>query len=247
MPHLPVRHLPMRPGEGIIGNMEGRDLARLCTCPLFSGMDPVELAKSLARLPHDTKTYPAGSIMLLGGCRYDSLRILIEGSAKAEMTSDEGKTVLVESFRAVEAIATGILFSPKGVLPVTVSAKEMCRVVSLPRDAVLTLCMLHKPVLEALLSDMGMRMGFLAERHRAVQFATLRERLADWLLRRAELAGSDEVHLESSKERLAELFGVARPSLSRELIAMRDKKLISFEGRTIRILDRNKLRELRSR
>lgn len=227
--------------------MDGHDLARLCTCPLFSSVEPRELAKSLESLPHDTKRFARGSIILLGGCRYESLRILLEGSAAAEMTSDEGKTVLVESFHAPEAIATGILFSPEGILPVTVGAREDCRVAAITRSAMLELCTRHRPVLEALLADMGRRIGFLAERHRAVQFATLRERLADWLVRRSELSGSREIRLESSKERLAEIFGVARPSLSRELIALRERGLVSFEGRSIRILDFQGLRKLRSR
>lgn len=227
--------------------MDGHDLARLCTCPLFSRIEPAELGKSLQPMPHEVRAYPEGSAILLGGCRYDALRILLSGRASAFMTSEDGKTVLVEGFRAPEAIATGILFSPEPVLPVTVQAGEDCRVATLPREVLLQLCMRFRPTLEALLSDMGARIGFLAERHRSVQFATLRERLADWLLRRRELSGSDRIHLESSKERLAELFGVARPSLSRELIALRDSGCIAFEGRTIDILDIRALQGLRAR
>jgi Mn-dependent DtxR family transcriptional regulator len=53
--------------------------------------------------------------------------------------------------------------------------------------------------------------------------------------------------LEASKERLASLFGVARPSLSRELGEMERRGLIRVEGREIAILDEQGLRELRSR
>lgn len=227
--------------------MDGHDLARLCTCPLFSRLEPPELERSLQGMPHEVRAYPEGAAILLGGCRYDALRILLTGRASAFMTSEEGKTVLVESFRAPEAIAAGILFSPDAVLPVTVQAGEECRVASLPRDVVLRLCMTFRPTLEALLADVGARVGFLAERHRSLQFATLRERLADWLLRRRELSGSDRIHLESSKERLAELFGVARPSLSRELIALRGMGCIAFGGRVIDILDVVALQRLRAR
>lgn len=45
---------------------------------------------------------------------------------------------------------------------------------------------------------------------------------------------------------LAELFGVARPSLSRELGEMEKRGYIAMGGRDIRILDREGLRSLRS-
>lgn len=44
--------------------------------------------------------------------------------------------------------------------------------------------------------------------------------------------------------RLAETFGVTRPSLSRELLAMADDGLIRVEGRKIKILAREELEAL---
>jgi CRP-like cAMP-binding protein len=40
-----------------------------------------------------------------------------------------------------------------------------------------------------------------------------------------------------SKQQFAEYIGVQRPSLSRELINMRDEGLIEFDRKTITILD----------
>jgi CRP-like cAMP-binding protein len=45
------------------------------------------------------------------------------------------------------------------------------------------------------------------------------------------------VRLDASKERLATLFGVARPSLSRELGELQRRGLVEVRGRTIAILD----------
>jgi len=226
--------------------MQLRDIARLAACPIFSGIEPGELAEGLAAIPHSLKSFAEKSVVLLAGCKYTSLHILIEGEAYAEMTSDEGKVVRVESFKAVEALASAILFTPEQTLPVSVEAKTDCRFVVIPKDGLLLLCMRHQPILEALLGEIGRRVDTLTEKLKAAQFITLREKIADWLLRRCELSGSTMVHLEASRERMAELFGVARPSLSRELGALGRAGMLKLSGRDIEVLDVVALRRLRN-
>lgn len=226
--------------------MQLRDIARLASCDIFAGIDPGELAKSLEEIPHSLKSFSEKSLILLSGCQYSSLYVLIEGEAFAEMTSDEGKIARVESFKAVEALATAILFSPRQILPVSVEAKTDCRFVTLPKEGLLNLCMRHKPLLEALLGEIGTRVDTLTERLKAAQFVSLREKLADWLLRRHELSGATTIHVEASRERMAELFGVARPSLSRELGALQRLGLLSLSGRDIELLDIGALRRIRN-
>ncbi|PKL06319.1 MAG: hypothetical protein CVV53_04910 [Spirochaetae bacterium HGW-Spirochaetae-9] len=226
--------------------MELRDIARLASCPMFSGVNPIDLAQTLASIPHSIRCFDENSVVFLSGCRYSSLYILIEGEAWAEMTSDEGKVVRVESFKAGESLAAAILFTEGQTLPVSVEAQKACRFVVIPKEGLLDLCMKHKAILEALLGEMGNRLSTLTDRLKAAQFISLREKLADWLLRRMELSGSPILHIEATRERMAELFGVARPSLSRELGALRHLGVIDFSGKEIRIVDARGLRRLRN-
>ena len=125
-------------------------------------------------------------------------------------------------------------------------AKGACRFAVIPREGLLALCMEHKAVLEALLAEVGARVQTLSEKLRASEFISLREKLADWLLRRAELSGSASVRMEATRERMAELFGVARPSLSRELGALRKLGILERSGKEIKIRDLAALRRLRN-
>jgi len=226
--------------------MQLRDIALLSSCRIFRGIEPQELSVSLSAIHYSLKIFDSNSIVLLAGCKYSSLHILIEGEAYAEMTSDEGKVVRVESFKAVEALAAAILFTGEQSLPVTVIAKTGCRFITLPKEGLLALCMKHKPILEALLGEIGGRVDTLTEKLRAAQFISLRQKLADWILRRRELSGSDTIRLEATRERFAELFGVARPSLSRELGALRRLGLLEFSGREIVVKDPVALRRIRN-
>ncbi len=239
--------------------MESRDLALLASAPLFSSIDVRELSLALTSLPHRIQSFDAGAVLLFAGSAYTELLVLLEGEVGAEMTNDEGKSFLVETIAAPGAVATAVLFAPGAILPVTVVARKAGRLVAIPRSSLLSLCTRFLPLLEALLSDMGGRLASLAEKLRAIQFASLRERLADWILRRLGLARASgaqaggqglgaisTIHLEASKERLASLFGVARPSLSRELGELERRGLIRVQGRSIEILDEPGLRSLRS-
>ncbi len=261
--------------------MDTRDIAKLATCSLFLAI-PVERFAELIRTARwQDHHYPKDSLILLQGCVYTSLYILIEGNAYAEMSDDEGRCMRVETFAPVEALASAVLFAPMPVLPVTVGAQTACRIISFPREELLRLCMSDTSILEACLSESGVRVQFLSERLRLTRFATLRQRIADWLLRKAQVsmvapdalegahtmpqgraAGTSagipatlhghsadlmvRVKVEPTFEKMADLMGVARPSLSRELSRMREEGLIDIEGRTIILQSLEALRRVRS-
>jgi CRP-like cAMP-binding protein len=218
--------------------MDRRDTAALAGSSLFEGIDVIELDALLGATAASLAEFREGELMLEALSAYDSLWILVEGRVAAEMRGSSGKTVRIETIEAPAPIASAILFAPTSLLPVSVSALSRVRVIRIPRDAVLTICQKSRAFLLNYLRDSGARIAAFSERFRLMQFASLGERLADWLLRQAERSGGDEVILPSSKERLAETFGVTRPSLSRGFGELARAGILAVEGRSVRILDR---------
>ena len=70
---------------------------------------------------------------------------------------------------------------------------------------------------------------------RATSCGSLRRKLAALLLEHRRPDGM--VSLAMNREQMADFLGVTRPSLSRELAAMRDEGLLQMEGRSIRVPD----------
>ena len=68
---------------------------------------------------------------------------------------------------------------------------------------------------------------------------SLKEKLAIYLLENADEKAC--VELSMNRENLADFLGVARPSLSRELMNMQKAGLIEVEKERIRICDREAL------
>ena len=234
--------------------MNDRDTARLALCDLFSNLPVERFAELAADLRWRDQWYRKGALILLQGCLYSSLYILVEGSAYAEMSDDEGRCMRVETFSPVESLASAVLFAPRPRLPVTVGAQSECHIFSLPKIDLIKISMRENSILEALLAENGTRIQFLSERLRLTRFATLRQRIADWLVRQAQsnLEGLPaqplkvlKAHVEPSFEKMADLMGVERPSLSRELSHMRDDGLIEIEGRTIYLKNYEVLKRIR--
>lgn len=240
--------------------MHSSDIARLGTAALFKATDIERLAELFRTARWQELRFQKGQLILLQGCIYTSLHILIEGNAWAEMSDEEGHCIRVETFSPVEALATAVLFSTRPVLPVTVGAQTDCRIIAFPKSEILNFCMKEPSILEACLADAGSRIQFLSERLQMMEFATLRERIVHWLIKQAyksqgSLANFNvggpanpkrvDVRIEPSFEKLADVMGVARPSLSRELGNMRREGLIQVSGRTITVFDIEELKSVR--
>lgn len=217
---------------------------RLGQVRLFAVLSRVEQRQIAERCAPYLRTYDTGAWIGARGELLEALPILLKGNAVAEIHAEGGKTLTIESFRALEVIASSILFAPEPYLPVTIRALAPCAVVHLPRAVLLELCRVYPGVLEALLLDMGQRTAFLADRLRMSRFATLRQQIAAYLLERRARHGGNHVHLGRSRQALADVFGVARPSLSRELSRMCEDGLIAIQGAGVELLQLQTLAEL---
>ncbi len=79
---------------------------------------------------------------------------------------------------------------------------------------------------------------FMHTKLKVMASGSLRERIVRFLF--WEMGGEDSMRLSISREAWASYLSTARPSLSRELGAMRREGILSAVGKEIRILDRTK-------
>jgi CRP-like cAMP-binding protein len=222
--------------------MERHDLLALSRLEPFKSVDIVDLDALLTNTPYSARSYGTGEIIALAGSDYDFLLCLVEGSIRAGMEGPEGKALTVETLEAPTAIALAVLFADDAVLPVTVTPLGTCRLIRLSRETILGLCQKNRAFLVACLAESGNKLQLLAEKLRLLEFRSIRQKMAAWL--KARLGSGTSVTLPFSKERLAELFGVTRPSLSRELAAMVRDGTIEVKGRTILVSNMKGLLDL---
>jgi CRP-like cAMP-binding protein len=220
------------------------DYRSLCSAYLFDGLSEQELSELLRHGEGIVRSYHRGAIIAFRGDRYDRLLIVLEGEISAEIQDYDGRVLKIETLRASETVASAVLFSSDPLLPVNVHAAADVRLYSIHREEVLRLCQRNERILRNLLQDNGDKLAILAEKLRLIQFASIREKLASYLLDQADTRGTESFELPVSKEQLAEIFGVTRPSLSREFSSLCSESMLCQHGRHIQILDRAELKRI---
>lgn len=227
-----------------MGKMKNDFLEKLEKCPLFAGVD-LSLFESLISPGNCNRLlYHKGAMVAFRGDEYASLWVIMSGKLSAEFQDYNGKILKVENIQAPDPVATAVLFSPDRLLPVNLTALEDTEICSIPQRYVLEMMQRDRVFLLNYLNDSGMRLTILAEKLRLVQFSTIREKISSYLLDLADKQSSDSPILSISRETLAEIFGVSRPSLSREFSNMAEEGLFIPEGRQIHLIDRKGLEEI---
>lgn len=215
----------------------------LCQSPIFRGISTDELVQLFSQIHFQIKTYQKNDLIVMGGEVCDRLLIVQKGSVKAEMSDYSGKIIKIEDLEAPQPLATAFLFGQQNRFPVTVSANTEVEMVSIPKPEFVKLLQMNSLILNNYLNTISTRAQFLSQKLKFLSFKTIKQKIAHFLL---EKAGDrlQTVEIQQSQEQLAEMFGIARPSLARTLGEMVQEGLIETQRRSIKILDKERMNQL---
>jgi len=221
--------------------------------PVFGRSEAMR--RVLVRTPARARSVPAHKVVFVQGEHLRQLTIIVEGRLTATIESPGGQTLLVETLSPFDIIAPAMLFGSRPVLPVTLTAATDTRLVSIETEAFRSIAERFPAVYERFLAVVSEKFEFLTTKMRLLHFATLREKIAGYVLERMRdqnavtsrtVASARTVELPYGRDRLAELFGVARPSLSRALGGMVNDGLLVVSGKKIEVLRPDRLKSIAS-
>lgn len=211
---------------------------------LWNGLGESERRSIHNNYPWSVRRYADGTMFALMGDPLQSLMLIDSGSLSAEFPDSQGRLMKVETLQAGEMVAGPVLFSTDAKLPVQLIAEGDVVIRSLARSQVLELLARYPRVLENFLNEAGDKINFLAEKLRMVKFQNLSQKIAAHFLRLHAEQRSTEIRLGYSLRKLAELFGVERPSLSRSLSQLETEGTVTRLDRGRYRIDINALRLL---
>lgn len=221
------------------------DLARtLSQTSLFQGLPIAELDAILTRHYFPISTYDQGQRVAFRGDPYEELSIVLHGAVVAEINDIEGHTLTVETLTAPQVVASAVFFSSNRRFPVDLFAKTETALARIPRAELVALLRRHEEMLDGLLTDMGDRLQFLAQRLRMSQFGSIRKKLALYLLDHIRRGSSEPHAVPNTRQELADIFGVARPSVSRVVSELEEEGVVTTHGRQFAVVDWVALYEL---
>jgi CRP-like cAMP-binding protein len=216
------------------------DFSILSRSPLFSGLSADEAEKVLKDVPYKIRKFRAGSLIAQSDEQVNSFMLVIEGVAKGEMVDYTGRVIKIEDIPAPHTLASAFLFGNIKRFPVNVSAVSDTTLMIIGKDDFLKLLIKNERILVNFLDMISNRSQFLSEKIKFLNFKTIREKLAQFILQKTSIEKSS-FRLGMNQADLAEYFGVARPSLARALKELEDDGMIEARGKEIRVLERKRL------
>lgn len=214
----------------------------LAKCNLFKGMAVEEMSELFENLNYQKKSYEQEQVVAYADTEIKSLYILIEGEARGEMMDFSGKTIKIEDLDAPTLLAPAFLFGKINKFPVTIIANKPSIVVSIPKSSFVKLIQTNEILLTNFLNNISNRAQFLSNKLRFLSFQSLKGKIAHFLIQLSKKTGKDEFLMPKSQNELAEMFGVARPSLGRTIRELDKDGVIKAEGKKITLLDKEKLK-----
>jgi len=212
-------------------------------CPIFRGLDTPSAISIINSIHFQVKKFTKGDILATAGEKVVNLYIITEGSVKGEMIDYTGKTIKIEDIEAPKPLAAAFMFGEKNRYPVTVTANNDVKIISVPIEEFLKILQKNSTVLTNYLNSISTRAQFLSQKIQFLGFKTIRGKVAHFLLNKA----GDRYHsveLKETQQQLADMFGVARPSLARVLGEMQKEGLIEIERKTIKLKNKAALNDL---
>jgi CRP/FNR family transcriptional regulator, dissimilatory nitrate respiration regulator len=217
----------------------------LSKSPLFKGLSADEIKSVLSVVHYRIKKFKTGTLISQSGEPVSSLMIVIQGFVKGEMTDYAGRLIKIEDIPAPGALAPAFMFGNNNRFPVDIVAGSEVGILLIEKGEFVKILIRNSIILINFLDMISNRSQFLSDKIKFLNFKTIKGKLAYFLLQKA---GKDRslIHLDMTQAGLAEYFGVARPSVARALGEMEKEGYLEAKGKTIKIIDKERLALLES-
>lgn len=147
------------------------------------------------------------------------------------------ESLLMATLNAGDIFGAAALFTGRGSYPTTLTALTPCQALLIPEEGVRRLLRECPPFAEDYAAYLSGRIQFLSQRLEALSAGSAEGNLARYLL------GSGGDALTLSATQLCQRLGMGRATLYRAFEALEGAGAIAREGKTIRILSPERLRE----
>lgn len=196
----------------------------------FQGITEEELLRFILTPEHVCRQYKPSDFVATQGEIYRFLFILCSGSVRTQMVNAEGKQLTIETLKAPQLLAPAFIFSSESRFPVNIEAKEKCEILVINKTDFLEFLHQYPKVMQDFLQLVSDRALFLSKKLNAFALQSLKSRLLNYLRMHGTILNQQEV---------AQILGVARPSLARALAELINENCIQAEGKDIKINEGN--------
>jgi CRP-like cAMP-binding protein len=205
--------------------------------PLFKSFTNEKLLSFFETIQYQILHYAKGSIVFLENEECKELSIVLEGIIQIQKIDTLGKALTIVEFQRGETLGENLLYGSGNKYPMTAVARTNASILQIPKDAVLQLCLQDTDLLTEFLKLLSDKTLTLSGRLKQVTLKTIRQKICESIYNEYMDQKLLKINLQMNREEWAERLGVQRPSLSRELIRMKEEGIINYDRCNIWIND----------
>ena len=209
---------------------------RLKRAFLFQGVDEFT-AEWIVRAPQCTlERYARGNVVFDETHFTRSLGILLSGRLRVDKSALGGKTMTISQLYPGDAFGAAAMFVDQEEYVSIVTAEQESEVLFIPEGVIRWAMRRDFNITENYVRYLSNRIRFLQGTISALTAGSAEQRMAAYLLERSE-----EGAITTAMTGLSQRLNIGRASLYRAVDALEAQRLISRDGKTIHILDRDGL------
>lgn len=231
--------------------MDQRLTDQLCKNTIFEGLTQEQIADILPCIVAQIKTYGSQECIYDKGETVRDLGVVLDGALSICEEGADGKRTTVGNIEKNGLFGEADMFATHSAVPHRVIADKDTEILYLSGDFFLAPCdkscqkrEAHQEIVKNMLRLLSDKTVMLNKKIRYLTAPDLKAKIAMYLCELYEMNDSKSFHMPLNRDRLAEFFSVARPSLSREFINLKNLGIIDFYRSSVTILDADRLYDI---
>jgi CRP-like cAMP-binding protein len=208
---------------------------------IFRNIEVGELKLLIEKLEYKIKKMDKGEVIAFRGDEIKDLIVVAAGEVYTEMQKLNGDSIVVDRLGEGRVLAGAFIFGKDNRFPVDVVTSQDSELIYIPKSEIIRMFQLNETLLQNYLEVISNKTQFLSKK---IWFSfankSINNKLIAYLLNNMNREG--KVVLQNSIKEIAQMFGVARPSLSRVLKELIDVEVvIRLEKNLLSIPSKDKL------
>lgn len=210
---------------------------------LFSRLNEEEIKRCMETVKYSIKSYDKNEVIAYEEDECRSLALILSGVVEIQRLYSNGKYIVLSRLQDGDVFGEALIFSKPKAYPATVVSINKTKILFIDKEDVLKLCSLEERILENFISLLSNKVFILNSKIKSISFKTVRQKVINYILEEVKVQKSNSIALKGTKEEISAIIGIPRPSLSRELITLRELNYIDFDRKNIKVLDSESLEE----
>ncbi len=212
----------------------------LMELPLFRGVSHQRLSKTVGESKFHFLKFPAGETIIRSGEACTHLTFVISGSVRTTIVNANGRFAVSQTLKAPAVIAPDFLFGRFTTYPCTVEALETTGILQIDKQDYLNILYSDPVFMFNYLNTLSANAQKAMQGVLSLTTGEIDERIAFWIAALSQPGGTDIV-LTCRTRDLCSLFGVQRATFEAGLDSMKERGLIEYTNKELRVLDRSAL------